>query len=53
MKPTSTLDIIFAVIELIKLTLDFVNKKGKKDEIKKPVYRNDDTNVLDEFLGRK
>jgi hypothetical protein len=55
MKPTSTLDIIFAVIKLIQLTFELIKKKEKKVEKDIPIsnpFRDDHTSVLNDFLGR-
>jgi hypothetical protein len=55
MKPTSTLDIIFAVIKLIQLTFELIKKKEKKVEKDIPIsnpFRDDHTDVLNGFLGR-
>ena len=55
MKPTSTLDIIFAVLKLIQLTFELIKKNEKKVEKDIPIsnpFRDDHTSVLNDFLGR-
>lgn len=55
MKPTSTLDIILAVIQLAQIVIELLKGKDKKNEVKTSPnpLRTDHSNVLDEFLGRK
>lgn len=50
MKPISTLDLIFAVLHLIKMAVELVNKKEVKNV---KTNRNDHDNVINEFLDRK
>jgi hypothetical protein len=61
MKPVSTIDLVMAVIQVLKLAFDFFSKEKikndkhiyQKPKDEKPVYNNDAKSVVDQFLGRK